>query len=86
MYLFTWESNEGLLKAAHTMEIPFVFRNLDATPIVGTRADRFELADIVSDTWLAFARSGDPRVFAGLPSHAVVGFESYQAARRAGRE
>jgi len=60
MYLFTWESNNGLLKAAHTMEIPFIFRNLDATPIVGTREDRHMLAEIMSDTWIAFARNGNP--------------------------
>jgi para-nitrobenzyl esterase len=60
MYLLTWESDHELLKAAHTMEIPFVFHNLDATPIVGTRADRFALADLMSDTWIEFARAGDP--------------------------
>ena len=60
MYFFTWESNSGLLKAAHTMEIPFVFRNLEATSIVGTRADRFTLSDTISDAWLAFAKVGTP--------------------------
>ena len=59
LYFFTWESNHGLLKAAHTMEIPFVFRTLDATSIVGTRDDREVLADIMSDTWIAFARNGN---------------------------
>ncbi len=66
MYLFTWESDHELLKAAHTMEIPFVFHNLDSTPIVGTRGDRFALADVMSDTWVAFARTGDPN-HDGLP-------------------
>jgi len=77
MYLFTWESNNGLLKAAHTMEIPFIFRNLDATPIVGTREDRFALMDIMSDTWVAFARNGSPN-HAGLPE-----WEPYSMERRA---
>ncbi len=49
------------------MEIPFVFHNLGSTPIVGTREDRTLLADTMSDTWIAFARSGDPN-HAGLPA------------------
>ena len=60
MYLFTWESNHGLYKAAHTMEIPFVFRNLDATFIVGTKENRSTLSDIMSDAWIAFAQTGNP--------------------------
>jgi para-nitrobenzyl esterase len=77
MYLFMWESNHELLKAAHTMEIPFVFDNLDSTPIVGTREDRFALAEQLSTTWLAFARSGDPN-HEGLPR-----WEPYDVDRRA---
>jgi para-nitrobenzyl esterase len=60
LYAFTWESNNGFFKAAHTMEIPFVFRNVDSTSITGTRSDRNELADIMSGVWLAFARTGNP--------------------------
>jgi para-nitrobenzyl esterase len=62
MYLFTWQSDfmGGLFKAAHALEIPFVFDNAETTPITGARADRRQLADLVSETWLAFARTGDP--------------------------
>ena len=77
MYLFTWESNKGLLKAAHTMEIPFIFRNHEATSIVGTREDRHTLADLISDTWVAFARNGKPN-HAALPE-----WEPYDLERRA---
>lgn len=66
MYYFTWESDYGHLRAAHTMEIPFVFRTLDKTPIVGARADRADLADLMSDAWISFARSGRPGHL-GLP-------------------
>jgi|TARA_Y100000310_G_scaffold340973_1_gene438587 para-nitrobenzyl esterase len=66
MYLFTWESDFGLLKAAHAMEIPFVFNNVDRSPMTGSRPDRFELARTMSQTWIAFARSGDPN-HEGLP-------------------
>jgi para-nitrobenzyl esterase len=77
MYLFTWESNQGLLKAAHSMEIPFIFRTLDATDMVGTREDRYALSDIMSDTWIAFARNGNPN-HPGLPE-----WKPYDAVRRA---
>jgi carboxylesterase type B len=59
------------------MEVPFIFRNLEATPIVGTREDRFKLADIMSDTWVTFARSGNPN-HSALPE-----WEPYDLERRA---
>jgi para-nitrobenzyl esterase len=69
MYLFTWQSDfmGGLFKAAHALEIPFVFDNAENVPLTGARADKRQLADLVSETWLAFARSGDPN-HAGIPS------------------
>jgi para-nitrobenzyl esterase len=68
MYFFTWESDYlgGLFKAAHAMEIPFVFDNVDDVPMTGERPDRHELAATMSATWAAFARSGNPN-HEGLP-------------------
>jgi para-nitrobenzyl esterase len=62
MYLFTWATDfmGGLFKSAHALEIPFVFDNADGAPITGERADRGALTEIMSQTWLAFARNGDP--------------------------
>jgi len=62
LYLFTWESDYlgGLFKAAHALEIPFVFDTVDEALITGDRPDRYELAGAVSEAWLAFARTGDP--------------------------
>lgn len=69
VYLFTWETPiaGGVLGAPHTLEIPFVFDNVDATPITGDGADRYPLAATVSSTWIAFARSGNPN-HEGLPA------------------
>jgi para-nitrobenzyl esterase len=76
LYYFMWESNFGLLKASHVMEIPFVFDNLDKTPLVGTREDRHGLAKVMSQTWLAFARTGDPN------HDALPHWEPYDTKRR----
>jgi para-nitrobenzyl esterase len=68
MYLFTWESQAlgGLFKAAHAMEIPFVFDHPDVAPMTGETPERYELAATMSATWAAFARSGNPN-HEGLP-------------------
>jgi para-nitrobenzyl esterase len=68
LYLFDWESDflGGLFKAAHAMEIPFVFDNADIVPMTGERPDRGTLGAQMSRTWAAFARSADPN-HDGLP-------------------
>ena len=37
IYYITWESDAGLYRSAHTMDLPFVFRTFDRTPITGSR-------------------------------------------------
>lgn len=62
-YYFTWRSpvRGGKLRAFHTLEIPFVFDNVDAAQsMTGTGQDRYLLARRMSGAWAAFARSGDP--------------------------
>jgi para-nitrobenzyl esterase len=68
-YYFTWRSpvRAGKLRAFHTVEIPFVFDNVDAaTLMVGSAPDRYALADQMSSAWVAFARTGNPN-HRGLP-------------------
>jgi para-nitrobenzyl esterase len=63
LYYFTWETPVfgGRLKSPHTMEIPFAFDNVKISArLTGGGADAMALADKVSDTWIAFARTGDP--------------------------
>jgi para-nitrobenzyl esterase len=63
MYYFTWETpvRDGKLRSLHTLEIPFIFRNVDLVPsITGLGADRYLLSDKMSRAWAAFARTGDP--------------------------
>jgi para-nitrobenzyl esterase len=63
LYYFTWETpvQGGRLKSPHTMEIPFAFDNVKISArMTGGGAEAMALADKVSDTWIAFARTGDP--------------------------
>ncbi len=67
-YYFTWRSpvREGKLRTYHTLEIPFVFDNVDeCKSMTGSGADRLPLADKMSKAWVAFARTGNPN-HAGL--------------------
>jgi para-nitrobenzyl esterase len=68
-YYFTWRSpvRDGKLRSFHTLEIPFVFDNVDAAQsMTGDGSDRHALAAKVSGAWVAFARTGDPN-HAGIP-------------------
>jgi para-nitrobenzyl esterase len=62
LYYFRWETplEGGRLKSPHTIEIPFVFDNVQASRLTAGATGAQTLADKVSDAWLAFARSGDP--------------------------
>ncbi len=69
LYQFTWRSDfmGGLFQSAHALEIPFVFDNVEGVPLCGGRPDKGALAELMSETWLAFARNGDPN-HSGLPT------------------
>jgi para-nitrobenzyl esterase len=73
MYMLTWETpvSRGRLRSPHAVEIPLVFDNVEkARNFVGRGEDPQLVADQMSDTWLAFARTGDP------------GWAAYDAATR----
>ena len=68
-YYFQWYSpvREGQLRAMHTMDLPFVFDNVEISKSeVGTGPELQPLADKMSPAWVAFARSGNPN-HKGLP-------------------
>ena len=73
MYLFAWRSpvRDGRLRSMHTMDIPFVYDNVDVAKVeLGTGADRYALAEKMSNAWVAFARTGNPS-HKGLPNWAA---------------
>lgn len=63
LYYFTWETPvlDGRVKSPHTIEIPFAFDNVEImSRLTGGGPEAQALADKVSDTWIAFARLGNP--------------------------
>jgi para-nitrobenzyl esterase len=69
MYQFAYRSDAvgGRLRAAHGLEVPFVFNDVERVKTTGTRPERFQVADAMSSAWLAFARHGDPN-HPGIPT------------------
>lgn len=58
-YLFTWAS--PMMGACHGLEVPFVFGNLSGGLgfLIGDNPPS-DLVDLTQESWLAFARTGDP--------------------------
>jgi para-nitrobenzyl esterase len=68
-YYFQWYSpvREGKPRSFHTLDIPFVFQNVDiCASMTGAGADRQPLSDKMSAAWASFARIGNPN-HKGIP-------------------
>jgi para-nitrobenzyl esterase len=49
------------MRSPHTIEIQFVFNNIKiAGPLISKMPEAYALAEKVSASWVAFARTGDP--------------------------
>jgi len=69
MYLFTWQSPvwDGKYKSLHCMELPFVFDNIErGKNMTGGGPAAHALAEKVSNSWINFARTGNPN-HEGIP-------------------
>lgn len=65
VYRFDWQSTVagGIYKAAHAMELPFVFNTVQhpaTTAFTGESPDRERIASQMHQAWIAFAHHGDP--------------------------
>jgi para-nitrobenzyl esterase len=66
-YQVDWKTpkNDGRLGAPHTIDIPLVFRTTAVPGSITTdSADARKMADLFSDAFIAFARSGSPQTSA----------------------
>jgi para-nitrobenzyl esterase len=82
-YRFDWETPAlgGRLKSPHTLEMPFVFDNVQVAPGLtgGASPEAVALAARVSEAWTAFATTGDPNTRRSeLPA-----WPAYDSSRRA---
>jgi para-nitrobenzyl esterase len=69
LYVFAWETPVMGLRSPHTLEIPFVFNNLDVSEsMVGrVNAEMRKLEAATSGAWASLARIGSPN-HKGLPN------------------
>jgi para-nitrobenzyl esterase len=69
VYQLDWATpvDGGKWKAPHTLDIPLAFDNVAVSPQAsGTGQEAQQMADIMSEVWIAFARTGNPD-HRGLP-------------------
>ena len=74
LYFFDWFSpvHNNRMGAYHTLDIPFVFYNMDiGASMTGSAQSRYALGHVMSAAWAAFARTGNPN-HADMPSLARV--------------
>jgi para-nitrobenzyl esterase len=72
VYLFAYRSTSTYKNfgSAHAMELPFVFGTVDLPEVIaftGRDPQRHKVANSVMDSWIAFARSGNPALPSGAP-------------------
>lgn len=62
-YLFNWDTpvDDGKWRSPHALEIGFVFDNVEnSKSMSGIGEEQQRVADIMADTWISFARTGNP--------------------------
>ena len=63
LYLFNWDTpvQGGKWRCPHALEIGFVFDNVaKSESMSGIGEEQQRVADVMAETWLAFAKTGDP--------------------------
>jgi para-nitrobenzyl esterase len=78
LYWFTWHTPifDGRPRAFHCAELPFVFYNTDRCDnMTGGGPRARALAATIADTWIQFARTGNPN-HAGIPQWSPVQADS----------
>ena len=63
LYLFDWDTpvDGGKWRSPHALEIGFVFDNVsNSVSMSGQGEAQQRVADVMADTWIAFAKTGNP--------------------------
>jgi para-nitrobenzyl esterase len=79
LYFFNWFSpvHNNRMGAYHTLDIPFVFYNMDiGASMTGSAQSRYALGHVMSAAWAAFARTGNPN-HADMPAWPAFDVASY---------
>lgn len=69
VYSLRWETpaRDGMLRSPHSLDLPLVFDNVELSrDFVGPGDEPQQMADIMADAWINFARFGSPQR-KGLP-------------------
>jgi para-nitrobenzyl esterase len=80
LYCFDWQSpvHNDRMGSYHTLDIPFVFYNMDiGASMTGSAQSRYQLGHVMSAAWAAFARTGDPN-HADMPRWPKFDSAAYQ--------
>jgi para-nitrobenzyl esterase len=74
LYEFAHPSDvlDGLLGATHSLDLPFVFNNVDRAVFAGTAGSRHQTSRNMALAWAAFARTGNPG-HDGIPTWPAFG-------------
>ena len=78
VYLLAWETkaDNGRLRAHHALDVPLVFNNIEnMRSMIGPGPEPRKIAELMSSSWIAFARTGDPNT-EGLPTWADYDLEN----------
>jgi para-nitrobenzyl esterase len=59
VYYWTYPCDDEVIGACHAVELSYVFNNLEDKIYTGDNVNK-ELADVVQNMWVSFARDGDP--------------------------
>jgi para-nitrobenzyl esterase len=82
LYRLDWETPvlEGKLISPHGLEMPFVFDNVEngGIGLTGGGEEAQKMADKLSETWIAFAATGDPNT----PKSGLPQWDPYDKAKR----
>ncbi len=78
MYSFEWETPlfDGRLGAPHALDVPFTFDTIDLTNATDMSDGARKVAATMAETWIAFARTGNPN------NATIPHWPAYNAAER----